>query len=178
MKNFIIIIDGPMGAGKSTVASLLLKKLKRTVVLNIDKIKWFISDFKRSKKDNAITRDVMMAMCEQYLKNKINLIVPQGVWKGKRSLESFEDLAKKTKTTLYLFHLDAPHKVLYERVQARPKPEPPKTPVARTRYLRNIRHWKKHRYTHGVEFQTNKISAEKIVRAILGNLKEKKFIIR
>ena len=51
MKKFIVILDGPMGSGKSTVGELLAKKLRRTALVNEDKIKWFISDFKRSKKD-------------------------------------------------------------------------------------------------------------------------------
>src|SRR4051812_7530881 len=79
----VIIIDGPMGSGKSTVGALVSAKLKRSAFVNEDKIKWFISDFKRGKKDNAIVRAVLIEMCKEYLKQDISLVIGQGFIKDK-----------------------------------------------------------------------------------------------
>jgi len=102
MKKFIIILDGPMGSGKSTIGEILWKKLKRTVLINEDKIKWFISDFKRSKQDNAIVRSVLIEMAKEYSKKNINLIIAQGFSKTNRPLTPFIKIAKRNKSKFLL----------------------------------------------------------------------------
>lgn len=64
-----------MGSGKSTVGAMVAKKLKRTALIHEDIIKWFISDFRRDSADNAMTTYVLKAMCKEYLRHKINLVI-------------------------------------------------------------------------------------------------------
>jgi uridine kinase len=90
-KKFIIIIDGPMGSGKTTVATILHKKLKRTAHIGLDRIKWFISDFKRIPEDNEIIRSVVVAMTKEYLKQGISVIVEQGM--RKERIETLKKIA-------------------------------------------------------------------------------------
>ena len=42
MKNFAIIIRGNVGAGKSTISSLLRKKLDNTALVDVDEFKHII----------------------------------------------------------------------------------------------------------------------------------------
>src|SRR3989338_1424432 len=93
-KKFFVVIDGPMGAGKTTVAKLLHQKIKRTALLGIDRVKWTVSDFSRSSKDNAMTADVVLAMCKEYLKHGLNIILDQGFMR-KEFLNPYLQLAKK-----------------------------------------------------------------------------------
>jgi predicted kinase len=167
MKKFIVIIDGPMGSGKSTVGELLVKKFKRTALVNEDKIKWFISDFRRSIKDNSIVRAVLIQMCKEYLKQGISIIVAQGFLKGIRPLTPYIAMAKKNKARFIIYHLDAPKEVLLERIDERRKTRiSDKKPIAASRIHRNIRRWKANRYVIGKEFKTEKISAKTIASGI------------
>jgi cytidylate kinase len=168
MKKFIIILDGPMGSGKSTVGEILAKKLKRTALINGDKIKWFISDFKRCKKDNAIVQAVLEQMCKEYLKQGISLVIAQAFLNGIRPILPYVMMAKKNGAELLVYHLNAPKEVLLNRIDERKKNSKfSRTPIAKTRIYRNIRNWKKYRYSIGKELETDKIRAAKIASMIL-----------
>lgn len=178
MSNFIIILDGPMGAGKSTVGALLHSRLRRTALVHLDKIKWFISDFRRSKKDNAITKAVLMKMWEEYLRQGINLIIPQGFGKKIRPLTPVLRLSTKWGARVYLYHLNASKEILLRRIQGRPTPGMARTPIAQSRVQKNIRTWRRDRYSHGKEFATHSMNPQTVVREILGDLVEKKYVVR
>ncbi len=171
-KKFIVILDGPMGAGKSTVGELLAKRLKRTAMVNEDKIKWFISDFKRSKKDNAIVRAILIAMCKEYMRQGINLVISQGFLRTTRPLTPFAAMAKKNGFKLFVYHLNAPKAVLLKRIKGRKTTA--RIPIAQSRIHRNIRRWSANRYFVGKEFQTEKMSAEEIAREILAEITKRR----
>lgn len=157
-----------MGSGKSTVGEILVKKLKRTALINEDKIKWFISDFRRCKRDNSIVRAVLIQMCKEYLKQGISLIIAQGFLRGIRPLSPFVAMAKKNKAKFVIYHFDAPKHVLLQRIKERQKSRTNvRKPIAKSRIHRNIRRWKANRYAIGKEFETEKISADKIAINIL-----------
>lgn len=159
-----------MGSGKSTVGELVVKKLKRTALINEDKIKWFISDFRRSKRDNAIVRGVLNVMAREYLKRGISLIIAQGFIKEKRPITPFLEMARATKSKLFVYHLNASKHVLLERIGNRAPSKNIRTPIAKSRIDRNLRMWRAHRYSIGKEFQVDKISAERISQEILKDI--------
>ncbi|MSR70535.1 hypothetical protein EXS62_00640, partial [Candidatus Kaiserbacteria bacterium] len=92
-KPIIILIEGPMGSGKSTIGALIHKKLKRTALLSTDRVKRFVSDFKRGQRDNKIAAKIIFVMAEQYLKLGISLVVAQAFWK-KAYIQPYKALAK------------------------------------------------------------------------------------
>ena len=71
-KPFLIIIDGPIGSGKTTVSELLHKKLRKTALISLDKIKRLVSDYKPMHKYHQLASEVGKAMVKEYLKNELD----------------------------------------------------------------------------------------------------------
>lgn len=172
MKQFLIIIDGPMGSGKTTIGTLVHKKLKRTALVGTDRIKWFVSDFKRGPEDNKMTAEVLFVMCEEYIKQGINILIPQGFWK-KEYLDEYIDLAKKNNLELFVYQLETPKEILLKRLAERPMPALATSRVPKARILKNLKTWEENRYDLGRVFDTSKQSAEQITKEILKEVKSK-----
>ena len=171
-KQFFIIVDGPMGSGKTTAATLLLGKLKRTAHFSLDKIKWAISDFKRSKRDNAIAARVEEVMADEYLKNGINVLIDQNFVDGKY-IEPFKKIAKKHRAQIFLYQLEASRVVLLERLAKRPRSVLARKPMPKSRTLMNLRKHAKNKYA-GSDIKiidSHSQSPEKIAEQIIGDLK-------
>ncbi len=164
----MIIIEGPMGAGKTTVAEILHKKLPRTALLGLDRIKFFLSDFKRGKEDNILSFHVVYSMMETYLKEGCNILYPQGFWKRKM-VDKYLDLAQKYNTDVYFYQLEAPREILMDRIKNRRKsvnlPE-----LTEGRAERNLTTWEENRYELGKNIDTTKFSVDEIVDIILSDL--------
>ncbi len=169
MQQSIVIIDGPMGSGKTTIGKVLHKELQRTAILSTDAIKWFISDFERGERDNAIAIAVMQQMCSEYIKHGISILLPQGFWK-KEYLEPYIKLAEENNLKLFIYQLEAPQDVLLDRISKRPKAELATSPVLLERVMRNLQTWEDNRYNIGKVFNTNELKPEEIVKLILKDL--------
>jgi len=170
MKPFIAIIEGPMGSGKSTIGALVHKKLKRAALLSTDRIKWFISDFERGKRDNKITAKVMYAMVEEYLNQGISVLIAQGFWR-KEYVDPYIKLAKEKNIDLFMYELEAPREVLLDRIQKRGKVDEARLPVPKERILKNLDTWRQNRYGIEKVFDTSKQDPEEVARYILKELK-------
>ena len=167
-KLFILLIDGPMGAGKTTVAGILHSKLKRTAYLGLDRIKRFISDFKRNPFDNEISRNVELAMIQEYLKQGINVMIEQGM--TLRHINSFRKIAKKYDADLFFYQLEAPKNLLTERVFKRSELKGGFKP-SKTRIERNYKLHYKGKDKNAIIFDSEKLSPEIIARKILKEVK-------
>lgn len=75
----MVVIFGPAGAGKSTLAELLKNEISYTAHVSSDHIKRYISEFKEIPSHNKVSRNVTNAMIAEYLKNGVNVIVDQGM---------------------------------------------------------------------------------------------------
>jgi predicted kinase len=141
MQKFILLIDGPMGSGKTTVANLIHTKIHNTAWIGLDRIKWLVSGFRRSKKQNEMTRNVVEAMAEEYARQGVNIIVEQGFCL--EHVAFFRKLAKKNHAAFYLFELAAPKEVLLrrikERMAQRVKTRTVGKPVVMSRIMRNLK---------------------------------------
>ena len=171
MKKFLIVIDGPMGSGKTTVAKLLHEKLKRTAHLGLDRVKWFISDFKRVPADNEIVRDVIAAMAKEYLKHGINVIIEQGMRSD--SIKALKKAAERQGATCFIYQLDAPKELLLKRINQRPRLAG-KPKISNTRIERNYKAHTEHKYNGAVVMDSVKFTAKQIASQILKDLSNKK----
>ncbi len=168
MNKFLLIIDGPMGAGKTTVAKILHEKIKYTAHIGLDRIKWLVSGFQRTPEENEMTRSVVLAMTEEYLHQGISVILEQGM--KKEQLGVYKKLAKKYKANYLIIRLDASKEVLFDRVRQRP-PSPGKPKVSNARILRNYRSHLENKHAEGFEIDTEKKTPKEIASYIFKKLK-------
>lgn len=169
VKKILVIIDGPMGSGKTTIGKILRQNLKRTAVLSTDMIKFFLSDFERGERDNAITAAVLMQMCKEYINQGISIVLAQGFWK-EEYLRPYLQLAKENNLEVFIYQLEAPKDFLIERIRNRPTPELAKTPVPEERIQKNLQKWEENRYNLGKTFDVTKMSSEQIAKEILNDI--------
>ena len=157
-----------MGSGKTTVAALLHKKLKRTALLGLDRIKWFISDFKKIPADNEIVRDVVAMMAKEYLKHGINVMVEQGMRED--AINALKKIAQKGGARCFIYQLEAPKQLLLKRIHQRPRLKG-KPKISSARIERNYKAHTEHKYNGAIIMDAEKFTAQQIANQIMRDLK-------
>ncbi len=139
MKQFLLILDGPTGAGKTTTAEIIHKEFPGTALIGMDRIKWSVSGFKRDDRNNEKINVIVLEMSNAFLRQGYSLIVEQGFREG--WAEQYQRLGEKLKVKTITVQLQAPREVLLQRIAKRNrKPHPTGIPrVPQSRVLRNIR---------------------------------------
>ena len=122
-KLHFILLNGAIGSGKSTIGDILEKKLKRTVILEIEDVRQFMSDYRQGKKEgNDLAWKIIYRMCDEYLKNKTSVLLKQTAC-SQELVDKFLRLAKKYKCIIGFYHLQAPRDILLKRVKKRKIPK-------------------------------------------------------
>ena len=172
MKLNLIIIDGPIGAGKSTVAKLLHKKLKRTALLSLDRIKWLVSDFKPVRNDLQLASDIGKAMTKEYFKNKINVIVEKAFTR-KEFVENFTKLKRNKKINIFVYQIETPLETAIRRVAKRAYPPyiKVKKRPSPAKIKRNHKNYSLYKYGKATVFNSIKLNPRQIVKEILKEIK-------
>jgi predicted kinase len=171
-KQTIVIIDGPMGSGKTTISKILHKKVKNFVYLSTDKIKWLQSDFSRSDRDIDVSLKVLLSMARTYLNEGFNLLIEEN-FIDKKVMEKFISLSKNKKTKLLVYHLEVPKNILLSRIYKRSKNHEKKgiPPLSKSFILKNLKTHRKHENSISIDGQ-NKSQLE-LAKIILKDLRTK-----
>jgi len=90
----IIILNGPINSGKSTVAKILWKKIPNTAHIEIDKIREFI-DWMKNEEAWEISFNTTLSVAKEFIQKDLNVIITyhisnKGFEKIKEALESFD----------------------------------------------------------------------------------------
>ncbi len=158
-----------MGSGKTTISKLLHEKVNNVAHIGLDRIKWFVSGFKRTKVQNKKARAIVMAMAKEYLKQGISVIVDDAM--KQEQITAYKKIAKAAKATFLTYKLNASKEVLLIRVSARTLiPGRPK--VSLTRVQRNYKLYNNfNKHKNAVVFNTEKLSPKQILNLILKDIK-------
>lgn len=169
-KPFLVIIDGPMGSGKTTIAQIMHKKLKHTAMISLDRLKRIVSGYKLDSKFHlSLSSKIGKAMTKEYLKNNVGVIVEKAFTREIYLKEFLKDMNRLARVFVYQLH--APIKLRIKRIKERPlRPEVKKRPP-RSKVIRNTKHFEEFRYKKAREFDTSKFSSRKIVNEILKDIK-------
>lgn len=170
-KPFIIVIDGPMGAGKSTVAKLIHQKIPGIAHIGLDRTKFFVSHFNRTPEENAIAGAVVLEMYKTYLKNGVSVLLEQG-FKHRKLLTPYLSFAKKMNLSVLIFQIEASPELLLERLALRPKPEAAKRKVSKARMIANIKSYFENKHQDAIIISSENQSPEQIASQILKLIKK------
>jgi len=170
-KPFIIIIDGPMGAGKTTIAKLIHQKIHGIAHIGLDRTKFFVSHFNRTPEENAIAGAIVFEMYKTYLKNGVSVLLEQG-FKHQKLLTPYLSFAKRMNFPIFIFQIEANPKLLLERLALRPKPEAAKRKVSKVRMIANIKSYFENKYQNAIIVSSENQSPEQIANHILKLIKK------
>ena len=167
MKQFLLLVDGMSGAGKTTVTKLLAEELPRTAIVGFDKIKRFVSDFERGFRDNQIAREVTMVMVQKYLDLGLSVIV-EHPFKTEEEIDSYTKLANEQHIPCYKFQLHTDPDVALQRVMERTKKN--NGDLTEERARQNISLFQTREHLNFKVINTTKLEPQEIAETILNEL--------
>ncbi|MFA4931184.1 MAG: AAA family ATPase [Patescibacteria group bacterium] len=116
LPQFLLILNGPYCAGKSSVAQYLLDNYDGIFRAWRDRIKWMIAGY-QAERDGKITAEMTMALIDVALSHGLSVVQDQAItlgWEGKYQL-----MAKKYETKLIEVNIEASYEVLEKRFAER-----------------------------------------------------------
>jgi predicted kinase len=167
MKQFLLLMDGMSGGGKTTVTKLLADKSPRTAIVGFDKIKKFVSDFERGPRDNQIAREVTMVMAEKYLDLGLSVIV-EHPFKTEEEIDFYTKIADEREMPCYKFQLHADPDIALQRVVARTKKN--NGDLTEERAKRNISLFQPRQHLGFKVIDTTNVEPQKIAEIILNEI--------
>ena len=114
----IILLDGPKGAGKTTVADLLCQHLEKTAVLSADRERRALDNQERTRAElfkEAFAK--ILEKSEAHLRAGRDVIIDCGLTDER--VAALEDLAQAADAQVHRFLLNASYETLLNRVRAR-----------------------------------------------------------
>jgi len=116
---FLILIDGPMGSGKTTTSKLLNEKMPDTARVALPDIKRLIPNYGENEHTLHVIREVMKAMVDKYLEHGVSVILEQISKEDTTAV--LAEIAAKYNSKFYPYRLTASKDLRWERVQERTK---------------------------------------------------------
>lgn len=164
--NRIILLDGPKGAGKSTLARLLQAKLSNTNVLSLDQLRRSIPGAQANALYNKRAFELLLKLLKSEIQNGTDVIIDCGLTQA--NLAKLEEFIKGIGGNFYKYSLSAPYEILLERVKRREELKGKETDIARFDYLIDVLTSKSFdTYTH---IDTSQMTTEDIAKKILADL--------
>jgi len=161
--SYYIIIRGPLGIGKTTIAKELSKKIKAGYIaydriidkykLSKDKEEGYISQKSFFKANKLIIKKV-----KSLIKKKSMVLDGNFYWKSQ-----IDDLVNNLKYPHYIFTLKAPLKVCIERDSKRKK--------TYGKDATTVVHKKSTSFDYGIQINTNNKTKEQVIDEILKKIK-------
>ncbi len=115
----LILINGPTGIGKSTIAGKLHQALPLSLLLDIDAQRRYISGYREHREESGdLVLKLSLAMVESYLQNGHDVVIDKVLTDAQIS-ERFLELGRKYDATVFDFVLTADKETLIARANER-----------------------------------------------------------
>lgn len=166
-KPVLIVIHGPMGAGKTSLADILHDEISNLAHFGVDHIKWLISDGKTNPERKETNRQMVYTMTDEYLQLGTSALVEHAF--TKEGIEKLKTIAENHNAPFFVYNLTADRDVLNARIKERTdrlgKPEISKEHIDTSydEYIQNI-------YHNSTEFNSQHMSIRDMANRILKDL--------
>ncbi len=112
MKNFILVLNGPMCAGKSTVTKLLMQR-DGLFKGSYDAVKWLISNYSADNENHRkISKEVIFGAITKAVESGLSVVIDGGFNDYR---DKYRDLADKNNYVYLSVNIEAPLEVLEKR---------------------------------------------------------------
>lgn len=174
-KTILIIIDGPIGAGKTTTSEILLKKLDKVAIIKLDRIKRFYSDYNNNTEFGLkLATKIGASIARTYLKNKISVIVEKAFTQEKY-LKDFIKETKAKKSDTHIFQIECDLETRIKRVKKREQERINKGDkikrLTKRKILGNSENYRLYKYKNAKVFDSSKLSPQQIANEIVKEVK-------
>ncbi len=116
----IVIINGPPGIGKTTIAYKLGKKLKKASVIEVDRFKYFTVDKRKTTESIDLADEQVFAMVRALRESKRNIIL-EFVYDAPKYFQTIVRQCKAIDKQVYAFRLRGHIEANIHRDSRRPK---------------------------------------------------------
>ena len=114
MENYLVLIDGPKGAGKTTLAELLKKNLLNTEFFRLDNERKLLERTNSIDNDNERAFQVIFEKLNRTFQQNKNVVLDSGL--SEKRIGLLEHISNENNIKVYKFALIAPYDVLHSRV--------------------------------------------------------------
>jgi predicted kinase len=163
----LILITGPAGAGKTTLADYLHDELSYTAHIGVDHIKRFISEFRDIPTHQEVSKKVIVAMTHAYLKDGISVIVEEGM--SRSEVEEFATLAQKHDAAFFVYRLSLSKEISDDRAQKR-QAALNKPPIAEEELAKHFMVHEENDYPDVVVLDAGNMTTEEMGKRVLVDL--------
>lgn len=118
MKQFILVVNGPICSGKTKALDVIMNNYKKVFRLSPNKIKFLISDYTPDR-DRQAVHDATMIIAERMFKEGMSLILEGGSVAQGNLNKRLEELAEKNGINVTIVNVEAPIEVLKKRFEER-----------------------------------------------------------
>jgi len=171
----LIMINGPTGVGKTTLAKKLHEVMPMSFLIDLDEQRRFISHYREYKKESGkLSFDVALAILEVCMKNGYDYIIGKGILAAgpyihdKNLIEKFAKIGKKYKAEIYEIFLWADKEVTYKRMQKRGFKHKPNTPRDKLNENYKLEEITKDKRTKAFVIDSNDLTANEVFKKACG----------
>lgn len=169
MKKFLLILNGPMCTGKSTVTKLFLQK-ENVFRASSDRIKWLISNYSADNQHHrTIAKKIAFSTIESAMDCGLSVVVDGGLGEYK---DKYKELAAKYNFVYVSVNIESPLEVLekrfLERVESAKRDENKIISVTTLDGFHSRYNWylEQNKDNEAITLDSNKLTAEEIVLSI------------
>ncbi len=117
MKNYLILLDGPKGSGKSTLSELLKNNLSNTEFFSLDNERKLLERTDSIDSDNKRAFEIITEKLKGVFEQNKNAVIDSGI--SEERLKRLEMISNEYGVQFHKFSLIAPYDVLHSRVKER-----------------------------------------------------------